>query len=144
RQSGIADRVHWPGMLRGEAKWGAFAASEAFILPSHQENFGIAAVEALASGKPVLLAEPVNIAPDVAEAGCALVEADTLDGTRRLLTRWLAVSPAERQTMSDRALTTFEHHYDMRRNTEAILRVFEAAQPLRSPQPAAAAPVESR
>ncbi len=36
--SGVADRVHWPGMLRSAAKWGAFAASEAFILPSHQET----------------------------------------------------------------------------------------------------------
>ena len=122
---GLADRVHWPGMLRGEAKWGAFAASEAFILPSHQENFGIAAVEALASSKPVLLAHPVNIAPDVERAGCALVEADTLDGTRRLLERWIATPPSERDAMGQRALPTFQQFYDMRRNTEAILRVFE-------------------
>ncbi len=123
--AGLADRVHWPGMLRGEAKWGAFAASEAFILPSHQENFGIAAVEALASSKPVLLAHPVNIAPDVERAGCALVEDDTLDGTRRLLERWIATSPPERDAMGERALATFQQLYDMRRNTEAILRVFE-------------------
>jgi glycosyltransferase involved in cell wall biosynthesis len=123
--AGVADRVHWPGMLQGNAKWGAFAACEAFVLPSHQENFGIAAVEALASAKPVLLAHPVNIAPDVERAGCALVEADTLEGTRALLTRWLALSPAERHAMSDRALATFEQHYDMRHNAEAILKVFE-------------------
>ncbi len=124
-QAGVEDRVHWPGMLQGEAKWGAFAASEAFILPSHQENFGIAAVEALASGRPVLLAEPVNIAPDVEAAGCALVEADTLEGTRRLLQRWLALSPEERAMMGKRALATFETSYDMRRNTETILRAFD-------------------
>ena len=125
--AGMADRVHWPGMLRGAAKWGAFAASEAFILPSHQENFGIAAVEALASAKPVLLAEPVNIAPDLERAGCALVEPDTLEGTRRLLERWFVLSPAERAAMGERALTTFEQHYDMRRNAKTILRVFETA-----------------
>ena len=126
-QAGVAHRVHWPGMLHGAAKWGALAATEAFILPSHQENFGIAAVEALASGRPILLAHPVNIAPDVEAAGCALVEEDTLDGTRRLLSRWLALSAEERATMSARALATFQQEYDMRRNTEAILRVFEAA-----------------
>ncbi len=124
-QAGMQDRVHWPGMLQGEAKWGAFAASEAFILPSHQENFGIAAVEALASGRPVLLAEPVNIAPDVKAAGCALVEADTLEGTHKLLQRWLALSPEERESMGKRALATFESCYDMRRNTEAILHAFD-------------------
>ncbi len=123
--NGVADRVLWPGMLRGEAKWGAFAASEAFILPSHQENFGIAAVEALASAKPILLAHPVNIAPDVERAGCALVEDDTLDGTRRLLQRWFDTSLAEREAMGQSAFTTFQRLYDMRRNTEAILRVFQ-------------------
>ncbi|CDZ47720.1 glycosyltransferase [Neorhizobium galegae] len=40
-KAGIADRLHWPGMLAGDAKWGAFRAAEAFVLPSHQENFGI-------------------------------------------------------------------------------------------------------
>jgi glycosyltransferase involved in cell wall biosynthesis len=46
--AGIADRLHWPGMLRGDLKWGAYYGCEAFILPSHQENFGITVAEALA------------------------------------------------------------------------------------------------
>ncbi len=124
-EAGVADRVHWPGMLRGDAKWGAFAACEAFILPSHQENFGIAPVEALASGKPVLLSQPVNIAADLQRAGCALVEPDTLDGTERLISRWLEVPDDERTAMGERAVVMYQQHYDMRRNTEAILRIFE-------------------
>ncbi len=139
-EAGVANRVHWPGMLRGDAKWGAFAACDAFILPSHQENFGIAAVEALASGKAVLLAEPVNIAPDLQRAGCAIVEPDTAEGTRRLIERWLALSATERLAMGQRAQATFQHSYDMRRNTEAILRVFETllAPAFPSPRPAEA------
>ncbi len=125
--AGVASRVHWPGMLEGAIKWGAFAACEAFILPSHQENFGIAAVEALASAKPVLLCDPVNIAPDLTAAGCALVEPDTPDGVYRLLSRWLALIPAERSAMSRNALQTFQQVYDMRRNTAVILRVFDTA-----------------
>ncbi|MGI4826607.1 MAG: glycosyltransferase [Janthinobacterium lividum] len=141
--AGVADRVHWPGMLRGHAKWGAFTACEVFVLPSHQENFGIAAVEALASSKPILLGEPVNIAPDAERAGCAFVEPDTLYGTRRLLERWIRLPAAEREAMGHRALALFEDAFDMRRNTERILRVFEGA----SPVPVTtehAGPVESR
>ena len=63
-------------MLTGDAKWGAFFASEAFILPSHQENFGIAVAEALGCGKPVLLADKVNIAEEIAEDGAGLMELD--------------------------------------------------------------------
>ena len=142
--TGLADRVHWPGMLRDDAKWGAFAACDAFILPSHQENFGIAAVEALASGKPVLLAEPVNIAPDAERAGCALVEPDTLDGTRRLMERWLAMPHAERTAMGHRGFAMFQKAYDMRRNAETILRVFDDASIALPASADAAAPMETR
>ena len=48
----ISARVHWTGMLEGDLKWGAFHAADAFVLPSHQENFGVAVVEALACGLP--------------------------------------------------------------------------------------------
>jgi glycosyltransferase involved in cell wall biosynthesis len=40
-QCGIASRVHWPGFLGGDLKWGAIRACDAFVLPSHKENFGI-------------------------------------------------------------------------------------------------------
>ena len=127
-----AHRIHWPGMLLGNAKWGAFAACEAFVLPSHQENFGVAVVEALASGRPVLLTHPVNISQDLEADGCALVEPDTQEGITRLLTRWLALSPRQQAEMAARAHDTFERRYDMRRNTEAILRVFENPQDSRA------------
>jgi hypothetical protein len=35
---GVANRIHWPGMLKGDQKWGAFRAAEAFVLPSHQRD----------------------------------------------------------------------------------------------------------
>jgi len=122
--SGFADRIHWPGMILGDAKWGALAACEAFILPSHQENFGIAVVEALASGKPVLISDQVNIAPEIAAAHCGLVEPDTLAGTRQLLERWLAMDTDARAAMSDNARRKFSADYDMRRNAAAVLSVF--------------------
>lgn len=125
--AGVADRVHWPGMLRGDAKWGAFAACEAFVLPSHQENFGIAVAEALACRRPVLISDQVNIAPEIASDGCGLVEPDTVAGTTRLLQRWLALSPDQREAMRLRAGATFAERYDMRRNTAAILRIFESS-----------------
>ncbi len=125
---GVADRVHWVGMLQGELKWGAFFAAEAFILPSHQENFGIAVAEALACGRPVLVSDKVNIAPDIAADGAGLMEADTAGGTLRLLERWLGLGVTEREAMGVQARRTFFARYDMRANAEAIVRVFEGVQ----------------
>ncbi|WP_035359261.1 glycosyltransferase [Edaphobacter aggregans] len=124
---GVGQRVHWPGMLTGDAKWGAFYASEAFVLPSHQENFGIAVAEALGCGTPVLLADKVNIAEDIARDNAGLMETDTIDGTLRLLKRWIATPPEERAAMADRAEECFHRRYNMRENAKAIIRLFEAA-----------------
>lgn len=123
-----AERVHWPGMLTGDAKFAALASCEAFILPSHQENFGIAVTEALAYGRPVLLSDKINIAHDIAAEGCGFVETDTVQGTLRLLQRWQAAAPAERDVMSAQALTTFQQRYNMQHNTQQLLEIFTAPE----------------
>ena len=127
KAKGISDRIHWPGMLRGDEKWGAFYASEAFVLSSHQENFGIAVAEALACGRPVLLSDKVNTAAEVAREGAGLMEVDTPEGTGRLLARWLALSPVECEAMGKRASECFHKNYDMRDNAKKIARIFETA-----------------
>jgi len=128
-QTGIAHRVHWPGLLLGDAKWGAFAACEAFVLTSHQENFGVAVVEALASAKPVLITLPINISLEIAADNAGLVEPDTDDGVRKLLEDWLKTSAEQRRAMSAAALSTFQRRYDIRKNAETILRVFAQKSP---------------
>lgn len=124
---GCADRIHWPGIVQGSAKWGAFHAAEVFILPSHQENFGIAVAEAMACGRPVLLSTEVNLAQTIEHDGCALIEPDTLDGTRNLLKRWAALTLAERETMGTRALESYRRRFDLRESVRAIQRLFQQA-----------------
>ncbi len=124
---GIAARVHWPGMLKGLVKWGAFRASEAFVLPSHQENFGIAVAEAMSCHRPVLLSDKVNIAEEIAADGGGLMETDTLAGTINLLTRWIQLSPEAKALMGQRAFETFTRRYDMRQNATRIIRLFDQA-----------------
>jgi glycosyltransferase involved in cell wall biosynthesis len=123
--AGLKARVHWPGMLLGDAKWGAFDASEAFILPSHQENFGIAVAEALACGRPVLLSDKVNTAQEIASDGAGLMEPDTPEGTAWLIARWVEMSEEGRAAMGRRAVECFERRYDMREGAKAVVRLFE-------------------
>ena len=113
--------VCWPGMLRGDLKWGALHAADAFILPSHQENFGIAVVEALACGKPVLISNRVNIWREIEADKAGLVADDTLEGTAGLLGRWQALASEERSAMGRRARESFESRYQIDRATAALV-----------------------
>jgi len=121
----FANRVHWPGMLRGDAKFGALASCEAFVLTSHQENFGVAVAEAMAAGRPVLLTHPVNIAQAIAAGGGGLTDADTPAGVASLLHRWRQLPTEQREAMGVRARHLFSERFDMPRNAKAILRVFQ-------------------
>jgi len=131
-EKGIASRVHWPGMIRGDLKWGALRACEAFILPSHSENFGIVVAEALAAGKPVLTTNKVNIWQEILADGVALIEDDTLDGTLNLFRRWLRMSPADQAAMTARAYPCFAARFTMQRGAETIKALF--AQPKEAPK----------
>ncbi len=110
---GVADRIHWPGMLKGDLKWGAFHAAAAFVLPSHQENFGIVVAEAMACGKPVLTTSKVNTWREVRDSGAGLVEADDLEGVVQLLEQFVALSAEEKQTIGARARKGFIEKFDL-------------------------------
>jgi glycosyltransferase involved in cell wall biosynthesis len=125
---GLADRITWPGMLSGDLKWGAFRAAELFCLPSHQENFGIVVAEALACGLPVAIAEPVNIASEVAAAAAGLVHADTAAGTTGALRQWLALPPGEQAQMGKRGLQLFQVRFDFASVARALLPVLRGAR----------------
>jgi glycosyltransferase involved in cell wall biosynthesis len=122
---GCEDRITFTGMLSGNPKWGAFAAAEAFILPSHQENFGIAVVEALACGIPVLISNQVNIWREIVADGCGYAEDDNLAGARRLLERWRDTLPAQRAEMSAAARRSFAQRFEINNAVDSFLRILE-------------------
>jgi glycosyltransferase involved in cell wall biosynthesis len=132
---GIKDRITWPGMLRDERKWSAFAASEVFVLPSHQENFGIVVAEALACGIPVLISNQVNIWREIERDRAGFVEEDTLAGTVNLLSAWGRLGETERAAMKINARKCFEHYFDLDRNG---IRFLEMVRSLKKKSPAIA------
>jgi glycosyltransferase involved in cell wall biosynthesis len=124
---GVGERIHWPGMLQGNAKWGAFQACEAFVLPSHQENFGIVVAEAMACGRPVLITNKVNIWREVETDGAGLIADDTVAGVGELLVRFQALSSLERATMGERARTCFLRRFHIDEAARDLVRVLETA-----------------
>lgn len=124
----IGKRVAFTGMLEGEMKQGAFAAADAFILPSHQENFGMSVVEALAAGVPVLISERVNIWREIDDDHAGYVESDDLAGTTRLIERWLATSPADRERMRANARNCFSRRFEINHAVDSLLSILEEPQ----------------
>lgn len=89
----IADRLLFTGMLTGPARFAPLIDADLFCLPSYQENFGVAVIEALACSAPALISDQVNIWPDVVSAGAGRAVPCTVE----------AVGEALRDMLSDRA-----------------------------------------
>ncbi len=105
--------ILFPGMLSGDAKWGALYGCEAFILPSHQENFGIAVVEALACGKPVLISNQVNIWREIEKEEAGIIAPDTEVGVQKQIEQWIGISKEERKVMQQRTIMTVSKHFSV-------------------------------
>ena len=119
----LTNRIVFTGMLEGPMKQGAFANAEAFVLPSHQENFGISVVEALAARVPVLISNRVNIWREIEADRAGYVESDDLAGTTRLLQRWIGTAPAEREMVRENARRCFEQRFEIDRAVESLLQI---------------------
>ena len=129
RKLNLDHDVTWTGMLSGAEKWSTLRAAEVFILPSHQENFGVSVVEALACGRPVLISNKVNIARDVAADGAGLVENDDASGTTRLLERWAALNNQERRGFQNAAQACFENRYQLQGVADKLATLLEVCSP---------------
>jgi glycosyltransferase involved in cell wall biosynthesis len=104
----LGRKVTFTGLLSGRDKWAAMAASDLFVLPSYQENFALAAVDAIRSGLPVLLSRRVNLWKDVVDARAGRDCETTVDSVTETLNACLAdaVWRTEAAEAGARLLTT--------------------------------------
>jgi glycosyltransferase involved in cell wall biosynthesis len=118
---GVTQRITWIGMLTGTLKWGALAASEVFVLPSHQENFGIVVAEAQACGLPVILSNKINIWREVASYWAGLINDDTMEGTSASLRRWMELTEEEIVEVGRRSRKCFDELFNLKRSAPRLV-----------------------
>ena len=120
---GVADAVIWPGFLEGDQKLAAFAAATVFVLPSYSENFGIAAVEALAAGLPCVLSTGVAISADVAAAGAGIVVPPEPMKLKEALVRLLSDDSLNRQCRRN-AVRLAEERFSLQAMGQRLLAAY--------------------
>jgi len=70
---GLQDHCHFIGFVTGTEKNLLLQGADLYTLTSHSENFGIAVLEAMASGTCVLVSEQVALSKQIAKANLGFV-----------------------------------------------------------------------
>lgn len=124
RQLAIEKQVLFTGPLWGPAVREAYRAASVFVLPSWQENFGRAVVEAMAAGCPVVVSDRVDLAPDISAARAGLVTAPTTEATAEAL-RVLLGDDALREHMGRNGQILVQERFTWERAAGELVGVYE-------------------
>ena len=124
RQHGLAGCTILTGFVEGQTKWSIFKEADIFVLPSYHENFGIAVVEAMSVGLPVVITNRVGIHEDVAKVGAGLVVSENKDELARAVQK-LLVDPALRDRMGKKARELVERKYSWDLVGDELSRIYD-------------------
>lgn len=120
----ICDRTHMIGFVKSETKNLYLQGADIFALTSHSENFGIAAIEALAAGTPVLITDGVAIAPMVKEQAIGYVTKLDVEAIASIIQEFFDHPDIARQK-GDRATLYIAEHYSWAKITRRLMAAYE-------------------
>lgn len=120
---GIVDRVVFTGPLQGDAKWAALAAADVYVLPSYQENFAIALVEALRVSTPVICSRRVNLWSDLRNASAATICDLTVESVAQSILGQLQ-DPVQAQAQGHRGAAYAAANYTWAKSVDRLMAVY--------------------
>ena len=124
RESGIGSGVVFTGMLEGNDKWAALAAADVFALPSYQENFAIALVEALRMGVPAVVSQRINIWKDLID-GNAAVECELTSSSVAEKINFLLYENDKAARIGENAAKLAAAKYTWKQSGEALIAAYD-------------------
>lgn len=115
----IQDKVIFTGMLDHSEVIQMLSIADIFILPSYQENFGIAVVEAMAAGCPVIVSDKIDLASEIDKYGAGIsCPADTESFATAMSE--LLLNPDRLVVMSNNGKQLVSEKYTWRRVVEQL------------------------
>jgi glycosyltransferase involved in cell wall biosynthesis len=119
----LASKVHLVGPIYAAQKLAADVDCDCFCLPSRQEGFSLAVIEALACARPVVISEHCHF-PEVKEASAGIVT--TLDVSE--IAAGLATvlrDPAAAEAMGQKGRELILSHYTWPKIAEELIRYYQ-------------------
>ncbi|MEH2197145.1 glycosyltransferase [Nostoc sp.] len=121
--NGMRDRTHFAGFVTGEEKNLFIQGSDIFALTSYAENFGIAVLEALAVGIPVVVTPGVALAAVVQQNKLGYVPELDVQAIAEAVDCYLS-HPQAIKDMGDRARKLVLENYTWNHIAENLMEIY--------------------
>lgn len=122
RRLHIENYVRWIGFVDEEDKPSLYRLADVFVFPSIHEGFGLMALEAMASGTPVVTAKAIVFEEVLEEAAYMVEDAREMAGAIIAL----LIQRPLREAMINQGLA-LASHYSWRKTAQETLAVYEKA-----------------
>ena len=121
--AGIRERTYRSGFVEGEKKDLLLQGADLFALTSHSENFGVAVLEALAAGLPVVVTPGVALASVVEQHQLGYVPELDIGAIAAAIQDYLNYPQAAKE-MGDRARQLIFEQYTWERIAARLIEVY--------------------
>jgi glycosyltransferase involved in cell wall biosynthesis len=120
----IENVVQFAGFVKGRQKQQLLQTAACFVLPSYQENFGVAVAEAMSVGCPVVISDRVNIHREVSAAGAGrVIRCDSVELFHAL--NALLSDETSRRVMGSNGQALVREKYTWDRISQTVLSLYE-------------------
>jgi len=126
KEYNLEDSVTFTGMVTGVDKLLLLYGSDIFVLPSYSENFGVAVIEAMACGLPVVISDKVGISNEIKSNNAGIiVQTNTesvYEGMKRLLE-----DDNLRKTISENGRRLIKEYYNIEKVADKMIEMYKEA-----------------
>ncbi len=123
----LSARIAFLGFVSGRNKVSLYQASDVFVLPTSQENWGFVLLESLACATPVITTKGVDIWPELQSSGGAIIADETPQAFAAALAD-LILDREKRQRMQQQGRAWVQRNFNVDRVVEQYEQLYECAR----------------
>ena len=122
----LNDTIYWTNdHLTNYLKWGAILNSEAMLLASHGENFGVSLVESLSMSRPVITTNKVNIFKDIENSDAGFISKNNINSFAENIKKFLLLNKNEKKKKRINANKFFNKYYNLKFNQKEFIKILK-------------------
>lgn len=126
QQLGLSKQIIWAGFTTGKDKDLLLQGADLFVLTSYSENFGIAVLEALASGTPALVTDGVALSHEIKLNNLGYVTTTSINSITKNLSHAINEIKGESNSTSQRCRKYVSDHYQWSMIATQLQRLYKS------------------